>query len=427
MANQVWRGDSPAVAQVDSLTVGGTVEIGDLFIVTINGKAVSTAATTTSATTTATAIYTALLAVTTPEFAEIVWTNPSAGVVKGTARTAGKPFTLTATTTEAGGGAADAQTFTRAAVTANSGPNVWDVAANWVGGVVPVNADDVYLQNSSSSILYGLDQSAVTLTSLTIDSTFTGFVGLPKYSGSGSTAYLEYRDTYLKVGATTMNVGVGGGQATSGAGSGRIKINAGTVQYTANVLSTGSPADQGLPALTLKGTHASNAINLQQGRVGVAIEAGDTSTLAAIKLGYLTSPATDANLVLGSGVTLSSCTVTQDGGTLEVASNLSTINQYGGTLTVLKAATVTTLNVQTGTCYYQSSGTITTATVGAAGELDFSRDPRARTITNTTVYGRYTDPNKTVTWTNAASFPNGVGGNQGAQVSLGTAFSLQRS
>ena len=117
MATRIWRGDAVDVTQVDTLTVGGTVEAGDKFITTINGKDVTVSATTTSTSTTATEIKTALAASTIPEFAEITWTVNSA-VVTGTAKVAGKPFTVTATTTESNGDAADAQTYTRAASTA---------------------------------------------------------------------------------------------------------------------------------------------------------------------------------------------------------------------------------------------------------------------------------------------------------------------
>ncbi len=139
-STRVWKGDAAAVAQVTTLTVGGTIEAGDLFKVTIGDKTLTVAAANTTAADVAdqiVAAWNALTATTHPEFAEITAAEGSGGTLTLTADTAGKPFTVTPTTTEANGGAADDQTFTQAATTASSGPNHWDTAANWSGGAVP--------------------------------------------------------------------------------------------------------------------------------------------------------------------------------------------------------------------------------------------------------------------------------------------------
>ena len=66
----------------------------------------------------------------------------------------------------------------------------------------------MYITGTSTSILYGLSQSAVTLTLLQIDASFTGTIGNPNYNPSG---YYEYRPTYLAIGATTTTIGENGG------------------------------------------------------------------------------------------------------------------------------------------------------------------------------------------------------------------------
>lgn len=392
MATNRWLGNATAVAQVDTLTVGGTIEVGDKFKVTINGKTVTVSATTTVAATTAAEIADALAAATHPEFTEITFED-SGDTIVCTADTAGKPFELSVETTESNDDPADAQTFTRTATTASAGPNDWSTASNWSTGSVP-GADDVYL-DAAVDILYGLDQNAVTLTSLTIPPSFgTAKLGLPLHEGD----YAEYRETYLKLNCTTCNVECD---------SGRIKLNFQAAQTTLNVNRTGAGVERGVEALLFQGTHASNAVNVRRGQVGVAIYGGETATMATLRIGFDDGRNSDATVRLGSGVTLSSATVTKTGGTLEINSNVATVNHYGGRLTVLGTATVTTLSVYAGVVEHKSSGTITTLNLYDVGEIDFTGDPRTRTVTTTDVFSeraRINDYDKVVTWTNGIDF-----------------------
>ncbi len=420
-SNCVWRGDSPALAQANTVTPA-TVAIGNTFTLTINGKAITFTATVATVANVTAGLAAAVLATTIPEFLELVPLDIGTALVL-TGPADGTPFTQTSAA--AGGGA----TLVTSTTTAPLSPHDWSLAANWSTGAVPVTGDSVYLQFSASGIFFGLAQSAVTLAAIYQDSTYTGELGLAKYNKGQGAPYREYRPTELAISFTLGYFGMGGGSPFAGSGSGRTQINAGSVQFTANIISTGQPSEAGWPALVLRGTHASNAINGQQGNVGVAMSAAEAATLLTVKIGYLDQPATDFNLTIGDGATLSSCTITQNGGTLRLASNLSSILMNGGSLTTLETAAVTTLNVQKGHVSHESSGTITTFTVGAAGALDFARAPAACTATNGTVQGGGTlnDPNRRVTYSNPISFPDGVGGQNGAIVNWGTNFSLQRS
>jgi hypothetical protein len=396
MATTRWLGGATPVAQVDTFTVGGILEIGDKFKVTINGKTVSTSCTTTNTTTTATEIATALEASTHPEFEEVAWTS-SGAVVYGTASSAGKPFTATATTTESNDGAADDQTFTRAASVANSGPNCWDTASNWSGGSVP-GADDVII-DVPVDILYGLDQNGVTLTSLTILPSFgSAKLGLPQHTGE----YYEYREQYLKANCTTCNVDCN---------SGRIKLNFQAAQTTLNVFGTGQGVESGLEALLWKGTHASNVLNIRGGSVGVGVFGGDVATIATLRVGYDNGQASDAVVRLGGqGSTITLTTITKTGGSLVFGNNVTTFNQYGGETEILGTATITTLNGYGGKFRHHSSGTLTNCNLFDRVWLDFSGDPRTKTVTTTDLYSKdvqITDPDKVATWTNGIDF-NGV-------------------
>lgn len=396
MATTRWLGKAAATYHVVTVVVGGVVEVGDLFTLTINGKTLSYAATSTSTSTTASAIVTAWNALSAsiyPEFARITASVNSSSVIL-TADDAGIPFSVTAATTESNGGAADDQTFIATTTTTCTGPWHWNDANNWSGGAVPVNNDTVYIQGSSTPIRYGLDQSAVTLTALYVEADYTGSIGLPSINTSSSASYPEYRDTYLAIGATTLRVGAG-----DGTGSGLIRINTGSVQTALSVQKTGSTQETGTPSLWWKGTHASNTVTVARGSVGIAYRGTESATITALKVGYETGEQTDASVVVGGGTTLT--TFTMQGGSVILSAAATTITKNGGTLTTLGTGAYTTISHWKGTLNYRSSGTITTLNCGSA-LVDFRGDMRAKTVTNCDLYdgAQIQDPQGVVTWTN---------------------------
>lgn len=244
----------------------------------------------------------------------------------------------------------------------------WSVSTNWLEGVVPASTDTVFFKNNAVSVTTGLAQSAVTLASLTIDSTYTGTIG------SGS--------TYLAIGATAITIGGASGSSTSGNGSGRILLNLGTVQFTATVLSTsGTSSDSGLEPVRLLGTNASNKLYVLGGRVGVAT----TVTTEISTLTEWNVSGTGAVLNLGSGCTLT--TGNQTGSSaVTVNSALTTLTQsVGGTTTTLGTGTITTANIG-GTIISSSTGTITTLNLYANATGDFTGNIAARTVTTLNQY-----------------------------------------
>ncbi|MEX0675968.1 MAG: hypothetical protein WD063_02755 [Pirellulales bacterium] len=420
MATVIWKGDAQGVAQVTRLTVGGTIEVNDVFTMTIGSKSMSVVGGSTLAADVAAAIvaaWNALAATQYPEFAAISASAAGGGNVDLAAKTAGVPFTVALATTESGGGAADGQTFTQNAVTPASGGAFWNVAANWSTGTVPVGGDDVIIQNSANPILYGLDQSAVTLASLSIDQSFTGTIGLARTNAAG---YVEYRDQYLKIGATTISIGRG-----DGAGSGRIKINTLAVQTAINVSNSGSPIENGVKSILWKGTHASNSVLVNKGSLAAAHFAGETATIAALKQGYRTNVAGDADVRLGAGCSLGSCAITKLGGTLEINASFASLSQLHGE-TVILAGSPGTLRIAGGAVRYKSGGTYTSAIVAGGGELDFRQDLQPRTGTDTMLHKGATlrDPAQTVTFTNPIALECELAD---VTLELGSSFNLQRS
>lgn len=389
MATRVWYGNAQKVAQVNTVTPGGTLGT-ETFTITINGKSVShTYDGSGGVAEIVTALVAAFQASTEPEFTEITATDSTTHVTL-TADTPGIPFTQTSSAT-------GSATNTTATATASAGPNHWGTAANWSGGAVPVDNDTVLIGAGSVDILYDLDQSSIDLTLLTIHAAYTGKIGLPDYNSS----YREYRTTYLTLGtATTTNIGLG-----DGPGSSHIRLHTGTNATTINVFRLASSSQQGLPALQLQGSNASNVLNAYSGTIGLAVNPSETAQFPTIRVGFENNQTSDVQLFAGTGCTLGG-TITQSGGLVDVTTAVTTWTMDAGESTIRGSATLGTLNLDGGTMIYRSTGTMTTANVGTAGFLDFTRDIRARTVTNFvgTGNGRMKDSFKTVTWSNGLLF-----------------------
>jgi trimeric autotransporter adhesin len=267
-----------------------------------------------------------------------------------------------------------------AATTASEGPNDWSIAANFNTNTVPVTGDTVYVSDTNQSILYGLDQSAVTLAALHIEQTFSGFIGLPRTNSDGASSYFEYRDQYLKIGATTLFIG-----DKEGDGSDRIKINLGSVQSTVLITDSGDGEDANTPAILLLGTHASNVININRGSLGVAYYPTEVSTIATLRQAFFDDATDDTNVYLGTGVTITD--IVKTGGVLDVNSATTTFKQTAGTTTVHDGAH-TVLNLLSGLLNYNSTGTLAAANLSGDAVLVFDQDARPKTVT---VIDKYTD------------------------------------
>jgi len=391
MGNVIWQGDKEAIANVQASTITGTWATDDTGTLTCAGKSVVF---TVGATETIAAVVAGLVALWNASLEgalEEVTALDASPDITMTADTAGTPFVFTTSEDTAG----DGEIGNPADSTANSSPADWDANENWDTGTAPAAADSVYLQNTDADVKWGLGQSAVTLAVLEARQSFTGDIGLPRTNVAGTHNFSEYRDAYLAIGATICRIGQG-----DGTGSRRLKINFGTVQTAATVYNSGTRIESDVPAVLLKGTHASNVLTVLRGDVGVAFFAGETAVIATLTVGYVRNVGNDATVYCGAGVTLT--TVNKRGGKLTVQSAVTTLTHDAGEMDVLGSATVGTLDLFGGTVYYQSSGTVTTANVSDGGHLDFSRDTQARIVTNCNLYkgGKISDPHKTVTWTN---------------------------
>jgi len=383
MASYRWKGRAALVARVSTVQITA-YDAATTYKLTRNLKVVSCIAAG-SVNATATALAAAWEASDEPEFTEITasaatdtvtLTNDTEGVDWGTI------------TPSVSGGTGTIGSLT--SVTANSGPSDVGIAANYDGNAVPAGSDTLKLDNSEVPLLYSLDQSgAGTLTLLQIDQSFTADVGLPEVNESGTAEYLEDRQRYYKIRASSVIVGRG-----PGSGSGRILLDQDSVQTAVVIEGTGSPSDADLEACLWKGTHASNAMTVKgSSSVGIAVYGGEVATLLTLTV------MDDATVRVGAGVTLG--TVTVYGGTVDIYCAVATaIVMYGGTVRVHGTGAVALAQVYGGTLVYSTTGTLGGAClVGENGLIDFSQDPRAKTVTNAIdVYGPncVNDPDKVV-------------------------------
>ena len=173
---------------------------------------------------------------------------------------------------------------------------------------VPLTGDDVVFDAGNVPVLYGLSQAAVTLASLTATQGYAGAIGLPEINGDG-TRYSEYRPTYLAISAAAVSIG-----DDEGAGSGRIKLDTGERVHLERAQQRAGAGSRRSCRLW-KSAHASNAVNVMRGNVGIAFFAGETATVPTFRVGYITNPAGDAKVTCGTGVTLTD--VDLSGGAVE--------------------------------------------------------------------------------------------------------------
>jgi hypothetical protein len=386
MATRRWVGRAGAVPQVTTVTVTGTVAIGDTFTLTINTRAVTGTATVGTTTGAVDAMVLALGTTGFPEFGELTYSQTT-NVLTFTGPADGAPFTISPSTSGSAG--------IVSSDTSPTGPHHWSNVNNWREGSAPANGDDVVI-DEGPSIKYGIDQNAVTLNTLTIGPNFpaTSEIGLPRNTqpGSPETGYAEYREQYLRISATVV---------TLNTMSPRIRLNLGSAQAAVTVNSTGSARNDGEKALDLLGTHANNVVRVNKGQVGIAHNAGSVSTVATLTVAYRDEQSSDSDITIGSGVTLA--TVKQTGGRVELNCAATTVTREGGSMERWGAGAIGTLNNRVGTFNDNGIGTITTLLNVAEYHR---RGVAPLTITNTTAYaGSVTrDPAGVVTWTNAPEF-----------------------
>jgi hypothetical protein len=370
MAAPYWKGGAVAVAQVWKGTITTTTN-GHTYTVTLTDMDGSTVAITytvvnppdTTVTLVATGFINAWNASTDTRIAGITATQ-SAGQVILTADSAGVPFSVATSGSGTWTGTGN--------TTASAGPNDWGIAPNWSTGAVPVSTDDVTIdgRGSASSILYGLNQSGVTLASLNI------YAGAPQIGDANYALRISATAANTFPSADSLNQQPGNFQ-----GSGFWSINTGTNAVTWNVSVTSTTGISGLPALVLAGNHASNVLNVYGGTVGVGVltpgQAGNFPTINV----------EGGTLITGSGTDFT--TATNAGGTMTLGkgSTSGTVNSTAGNTSVNGATKVGTVNCDGGTVRFNArlSGDDIGTLVMNGGTLDGTGNAAVFSATNRTL------------------------------------------
>lgn len=245
----------------------------------------------------------------------------------------------------------------------------YGTAANWSPSGVPIASDDVIIANTSQSILTGLDQSAVALSSIIIDQSFTGVIG------TSASDFLQVASAVAVIGQRRGNIG-------TFTGSKRLNLDFGSsTACQVEIYNTASTAqDTNRTPCRLKAGHANTDIKVYGGSVSVSDDSDDTSTVGdiVVKGGTVTG---------GTGITLTNVIVSA--GTLNLYSSVATLatikggvfNMYDGT----GANTIATCTVtDSGNVNHFATGTITTLNCNG-GTTDLTRTQDAKTVTTVNI------------------------------------------
>lgn len=379
MATQIYKGNSAAVAQIDIGTVVGSSTTGGstLTIKSLDEKGTDHSITETvvdagvASSTVASNIVTTWNASGDPVISRVT-ASVSAAKITLTADTAGVPMVTSWTflTSTTGG------SFTpQGTSVANSGPNDFNVAANWDQLSVPTTGDTVFLPPGSEAILYGLNQSA---------KAFTKFIVQPGYAynlGGTDGGYLRF--------TTSTDAEF----AYAGTGTAYIDVGASDIDPTIETAGSGATGTYGL---YLKGSKMSH-LYIEGGKVGIGVDGDDTTTMVDnVLIGTRASGAGNISVAIGLNVggTLTSTSsaiavVRKSAGTLVArcegtSSNgaITALTNDGGGLRTEGTGAIATLNLNAGNARLESTGTITTLNI-KGGHANFLGSQEARTVTTT--------------------------------------------
>lgn len=422
MSVKVWSGGAAAIAQVDKVTPA-TATDADITSIKIEDHEglTHTFTYTTTATDTVATICDGLVA------AALVAKTGSADGWKDvtvadvtthitiTADTAGDPFTITSSVSGTG-------TATRAAVTANAGPNIFGAAENWVGDALPVTAtDSVLIPAWATDDIYGADFTSVELFGFTIEAGCDiniGHINKPLQIDLEKTAASTTSYPLVSYGTGDIFLDVDNFLLADIRDAG-----------------TGSP-ENGEYAFNLSGTLTPTSA----GKVYVRCGAGKSVSLAANPNEVLEAESIDVwsgTVAIGSGVidkgtsTLPVLVVEEGKVTLE--SPCLVVTAKVGTLTLKGATAITTLNVLGGTVYRSNSGIITNVNVYGGGIYDATENTTTATDSNVNTWAdsTYLDPHEQITRTNSVilnkcGLPGGAGATM-AKLDLGTDITIAKT
>lgn len=223
----------------------------------------------------------------------------------------------------------------------------WSTAANWTAPTEPVNGDTAIIAAATARSIAGSDESAVDLAAILVEAGYMGDIGAP--------------GTPLYISADLVKF--------FGSGNFYYKDGAGTTDLV--LINSGSMAN----AIELAGDTITSCVILR----GTVTLAGDITTMANLRIGYVTNRESDVILTIAATATAYTV-VDQAGGVVTCGSAATTWNQTAGQTTYHGAIAMTTLNLKGGRMNYTSTGTLGTAWVYGGAVLDLTGG--AKTVTD---------------------------------------------
>lgn len=411
MATKVWLGGAVDIAQVDTVTIGGTWAQGDTVTLTIGSNDLTVTVGSSTATSSVASILSAAVNASSktdnlqgdetrnvggqqiPEFTEVTG-SASGSVVTIEADTRGIPFTLSESVSSSSG-TAEATTDT-----SSTGANHFDNADNWSTGTVPTHSDDIVFQSNEIDCLYGLDQTATSNVTLQVDASYTGNIGLPEYNDTG---YDEYRESHLKIQFSNAERSIVIGEGVGG-GSSRIRLRADSSSNPKVLIAlTGVAAANSLGAVDIVGGGSDMEVSIRQGSLSLSANSADSTAVKKLEVTHTTQVGGDAIVFIGNNASVNE--LDKSGGQVtfintKSSSTVSTLTNRAGLVEFNGAGQVTTLKIEGGELRYHSTGTVTNTTLDGSGVIDLSRDLRTKIFANPVERysdsSRFLDPNKVV-------------------------------
>lgn len=256
------------------------------------------------------------------------------------------------------------------------------LAGNYSGNAAPATGDTLILNavgtaNLSTNLGYYTNVAGCTINAL------DGFVANVGAEASGTNAA-----TYLVLGSSgTTNAYIGRtGGGLVGNGSPLFLLDGSSGTLKVNVYKTGSKTGS-YPCLCVKGSAVT--VNAYGGEMGFAVRPGETGTLSALNLLRSEDASTSPVVRCGKGATMPS-TVIVERGTLysNSTSTITTLKVSGPDAVFVSEAdstgAITNVVLTEGRMIHKGTGGITTATVRANCTLDLTQDAQSKTLN--TVY-----------------------------------------
>jgi len=412
MATKVWSGGAPTTAQVGKVTPAGTPTENDVFTVTLTdheGKTHSITFTSTASKSLAETVAGLVAAGVAAKaggadaWSAVTCADSASAFMTITADTAGNPFTQSSSVS-------GTATVADATTTANTGPNIFSAAENWVGDIAPVaDTDVVIIPATATDAIYGEDMSSSSYLGFTVEDGCPIAIGSPNKLLSidlKETSY--YNATLGGIGICYLSI--------SNYHSIDI-INAGV----------GTPS-AGEYATNITGLHDAALVS---GRGTIYVRPGADGS---VSLAGNANETLEANTInIRSGTVLMGANITDYGGSTAIPINidggdttircLSTmLTKTAGTLTREGSTAIVIFNELGGTTYDNSSGLVGTMNIGGGGTVDASNNTVGVTYTNINMWAGagLKDPHKMITMsTNGVNLNRcGLPGSAGAKVAV---------